>query len=136
MEFKMNRVTFLRLWSIGVGGMDAMTGGLLIVAPALVLKLLGIATPSPDALVFLSWMGVFIASVGLSYGMALGKRARGETVWAFTAMVRLLVALFLTVKILDGTLVAAWAIVGASDAIVGIGQIIILRAGWWKGVPE
>jgi hypothetical protein len=26
--------------------------------------------------------------------------------------------------------------VGASDGIVGVLQIVILRAGWWKKVPK
>ena len=132
----MNRITFLKFWSLAVGSMDALTGLLLIVAPAQVLRLLGIAPPSTDALVFLSWMGVFIMAVGLSYAMALGKRTRGETVWAFTAMVRLMVTVFLTVKILGGILPVAWGIVALSDGLVAVVQIVILRLGWWKGVPK
>lgn len=132
----MNRLKFLKFWSVAVGSMDAVTGLLLIFVPALVLKLLGIEVPSSDALVFVSWMGVFIAGVGLSYGMALGKRSRGETVWAFTAMIRILVAVFLTVRILDGTLALNWGLVGVCDGIVGVSQIVILRLGWWKEVPE
>ncbi|MES2923016.1 MAG: hypothetical protein V4819_15785 [Verrucomicrobiota bacterium] len=132
----MNRIKFLKFWSVAVGSMDAVIGLLLIFVPELVLKLLGIEAPSPDALVFLSWMGVFIAGVGLSYGMALGKRSRGETVWAFTAMIRILVAVFLTARILDGTLAANWGIVGGCDAIVGVLQILVLRRGWWKEVSK
>ncbi|MES2657756.1 MAG: hypothetical protein V4689_04010 [Verrucomicrobiota bacterium] len=132
----MNRLKFLKFWSVAVGSMDAVTGLLLVFVPALVLNLLGIETPSADALVFVSWMGVFIAGVGLSYAMALGKRSRGETVWAFTAMIRILVAVFLTIRILDGTLAANWGVVGGCDGIVGLVQVVILRLGWWKEVPE
>ena len=132
----MNRINFLKFWSIAVGSMDAVTGLLLIVAPALVLRLLGIAPPSPDALVFLSWIGVFVTSVGLSYGLALGRRSRGETVWVFTALVRTLVAVFLTVKIVGGILPEVWGIVAISDGMVAAVQIVILRLGWWKGVPK
>lgn len=132
----MNKVKFLRFWSVAMGSMDAVTGLLLVFVPELVLGMLKIAPPSPDALVFLSWIGVFVTAVGLSYGMALGKRAQGESVWAFTALVRILVAVFLTVRILDGGLVSAWALVGASDGLVGVLQIMILRAGWWKEVPK
>lgn len=132
----MSRLKFLKFWSIAVGSMDALTGLLLVVCPVAVLRLLGIAAPSSDALSYLSWMGVFVGTVGLSYTMALGERARGETVWMFTAMVRILVALFLTVKIISGSMPAAWAMVGVSDGFVGIVQIMILRAGWWKGVAK
>ena len=136
MENKMNKVKFLRFWSVAVGSMDAVTGLLLVFVPGLVLGLLNIEPPTSDALVFLSWIGVFVTAVGLSYGMALGGRTRGETVWAFTALVRILVAVFLIVRILDGTLASSWALVGASDGIVGVLQIVILRLGWWKAVPK
>lgn len=132
----MNKIKFLRFWSVAVGSMDAVTGLLLMFFPSLVLGLLNIDPPSPDALVFLSWMGVFICGVGLSYGLALGRRSRGETVWAFTALIRAMVAVFLTVRIINGSLAPAWAVVGASDAVVAVVQIFILRAGWWKGVGK
>jgi hypothetical protein len=136
MEDTMNKIQFLKFWSVAVGSMDAVTGLLLVFFPSLVLGLLRIDPPSPDALVFLSWMGVFICGVGLSYGLALGRRSRGETVWAFTALIRGMVAVFLTVRIINGSLAPAWAVVGASDAFVAVVQIAILRAGWWKGVGK
>jgi hypothetical protein len=134
MENKMNKIQFLRFWSLAVGSMDAVTGLLLVFAPALVLKLLGIAPPSADALVFVSWIGVFVAAVGLSYAMALGGAARGETVWGFTALVRILGAVFLTIRIFDGTLAPAWGMVAGTDFSVGVFQILILRRGWWREV--
>lgn len=131
----MTKAWFLKFWSIAVGSMDALTGLLLVIAPAGVLRLLKIEAPSADALVFLSWIGVFVMAVGLSYGLALGRhRGRGETVWAFTALVRMLVALFLTVKIVGGALDSAWAVVALSDASVAVVQIAILRKGWWREV--
>ncbi len=136
MENFMNRRQFLKLWSVTVGSMDAVTGLLLICAPALVLKLLAVDLPSADALVFIGWIGVFVTGVGLSYALALGGTSYGEPVWMFTAMIRLLVALFLSVRILDETLAVNWGIVATSDGFVGFSQIIILRLGWWKEGPE
>jgi hypothetical protein len=130
----MNKSNFLKFWSIAVGSMDALTGILLIFFPVLVLKMLKIEPPSADALVFLSWIGVFVMSVGLSYGLALGKRGRAEAVWVFTSLVRIMVAVFLMVRILDGSLQRAWALVALSDAVVALIQIAILRAGWWREV--
>jgi hypothetical protein len=130
----MNKSNFLKFWSIAVGSMDALTGILLIFFPVLVLKMLKIEPPSADALVFLSWIGVFVMSVGLSYGLALGKRGRAEAVWVFTSLVRIMVAVFLMVRILDGSLQKAWALVALSDASVALIQIAILRAGWWREV--
>lgn len=132
----MNRRKFVKFWSAAVGLMDAVTGLLLIFVPVLVLKLLGIDPPSADALVFVSWMGVFITGVGLSYAFALGRKTCGETVWAFTAMIRILVAFFLTVEIINGRLVPNWGLVGFCDAFVGVLQIVILRLGWWKEVSK
>ena len=81
---------------------------------------------------FLSWIGVFVLSVGLSYGLALSNRRRGETVWMFTSLARMLVAVFLTFRILDESLDMAWAWVALADAAVAIVQVAILRTGWWK----
>lgn len=132
----MKRIQFLRGWSVAVGSMDAVTGLLLIFAPGLVLGLLGIAAPSADSRVFLSWIGLFVMAVGLSYSMALGSRERGETVWMFTALVRILVAVFIAARVIEGSLAPAWAMVGISDGVVGLVQLLILRKGWWKEVQK
>jgi len=130
------KVKFMRYWSFAVGSMDALTGVLLILAPGPVLRLLGIAPPPSEALVFLSWIGVFVMGVGLSYSMALGRRARGEAVWGFTALVRMMVVVFLTTEILAETMAPAWAMVAAADAFVAVVQIVILRKGWWREVAK
>jgi hypothetical protein len=136
MEDKMNKLKFLRFWSVAVGSMDAVTGVLLIFFPALVLGMLGIAPPSPDALVLLSWIGIFVCGVGLSYALAMGRRSRGETVWVFTALIRSMVAVFLIVEIMNGSMTPAWTVVAISDGFVAIVQVVILRLGWWKGVGK
>lgn len=132
----MNKTQFIRIWSVAMGAMDAMTGLLLVFFPGQVLKLLGIVLPSADALVFLSWVGVFVCGVGLSYGLALGRRSQGEAVWMFTALIRSMVAVFLLIQILSASLVPAWGLVAFSDAAVALVQVVILRLGWWKGVPQ
>ena len=130
----MTRVNLLRFWSVAVGSMDAVTGLWLLAGPAGALDLLGIAPPEQDALVFLRWIGVFVLAVGLSYGLALGKRGWGEATWMFTSLVRLLVAVFLTIQILGEAMPKPWALVALADAAVAVVQIAILRAGWWKEV--
>lgn len=131
----MKKIVILQCWSVGTGAMDAVTGLLLIVAPVLVLRLLGIAPLPGEALLFLSWVGVFVLAVGLSYGLALTGRARGEAVWMFTGLVRALVAVFLTTKVLSCTLEPTWLLVAAGDGVVAVVQGAILLAGWWKEVP-
>ena len=116
--------------------MDTVTGLLLITAPLLVLRLLGIAPLLPEALIFLNWVGVFVLAVGLSYGLVFTGRARGESVWIFTGMVRILVAIFLSIRVISGAMEPAWLLVAVSDGFVAAGQCAVLLAGWWKEVPE
>jgi membrane-bound metal-dependent hydrolase YbcI (DUF457 family) len=129
----MTKHNFLKIWSVMVGAMDALTGLLLILSPVSVLRVLRVETISFDALVYLSWIGVFVMAVGLSYGFALGRhRGRGETVWMFTALVRILVAVFLIIQITRETLAPAWLVVALADGFVALVQIAILRKGWWR----
>ena len=133
----MTKTRFLKIWSVMVGAMDALTGLLLILAPGVVLRLLEIEAPSHDAMVFLSWIGVFVMAVGLSYGFALGRhRGHGETVWMFTSLARSLVALFLIIHITMGNMAPAWAVVAAGDGLVALVQMVILRKGWWREVTR
>lgn len=129
----MTKRKFLKIWSVVMGSMDALAGLLLMLVPVTVLQLLRIDAPSPDALVYLSWIGVFVMAVGLSYGFALGNhRGRGETVWMFTALARAMVALFLIVQITRGIMAPAWMLVALSDGLVALVQVFILRKGWWR----
>lgn len=128
----MNRKHVIKGWSLCVGSMDAVTGLLLIFVPRLVLQLLGIKPPDETAEVFLGWMGVFITGVGLSYAWALRNAAEGELVWKITAMIRLMVAAFISWKIGSGELETAWLSVALADAAVAAIQLQILRLGWWR----
>lgn len=131
----MTKTSILKFWSVAVGSMDGVTGLLLIFTPELVLRLLRIEALSPDAMIFLSWIGVFVMAVGLSYGLALGKRrGAGEAVWMFTALVRILVAVFLVIQITIGEMAPSWALVAFSDGLVAMVQMVILRKGWWREV--
>lgn len=116
-----------------MGAMDTCTGLLLIFAPVRTLNLMGVPALDADALVFLSWMGVFIMAVGLSYALVFRGNREGETVWISTATVRILVAAFLIWKISTGALAPSWGLVALTDFAVAIVQAILLRAGWWKG---
>lgn len=131
----MNRKQIMQGWSLAVGAMDACTGLLLIFIPAQVMAMLHIEGVAPEAMVFLSWVGVFVLAVGLSYGFALvGRRGWGEVTWLITATVRTLVALFISSRILSGALEATWATVALCDALVAAVQFVILRKAWWREV--
>ncbi len=132
----MKRLKFLYLWSLAVGAMDACTGLLLIASPGFALRMMGIPAPQPGTAVFLSWMGAFIAAVGLSYGLVFRGPRDATTVWIFTAGVRLMVASFLAWKIMAGELPVSWSMVLLTDFVVATVQCAILRARWWEGVPR
>lgn len=134
MDTKMNRELLIKGWSLCVGTMDAITGFLLVFAPGVVLKLLGISPPDETAMVFLSWMGVFITGVGLSYAWALRISMEGALVWKVTSMIRFMVAAFISWKVGTGELERAWLLVALSDAAVAVVQLQILRLGWWREV--
>jgi hypothetical protein len=128
----MNRMKWMRMWSVAVGSMDALTGVLLVVSPAMGLGLLGIDPPGEEGLVFLSWIGVFVMAVGMSYGLALRDWMSAAVVWKFTGLVRLMVAAFLGVKVGMGALAAGWLVVAVSDGLVAVVQLAALAAGWGK----
>lgn len=112
--------------------MDAGTGLLLIFAPAFTLKLMGLSVPT-EVLPYQSWIGAFVLSTGLAYAWAVrfptNERERGgrEMVWRMTALVRTVIALFLTCRILTGGLAAGWGTVAATDGVVALVQWIALK---------
>lgn len=123
-----------RLFCAIAGGGDAATGLLLVSAPALALRLLGIPHPGGD-LLFLRLVGVFVGCVGLSYlyPWLLRDRLRRDrrivAAFEITAGFRLAVALFLGVALATGSLELPWATVGVYDAIVALAQIGLLVRG-------
>jgi hypothetical protein len=113
---------------------DAATGILLIAAPALVLRLLGISGPADD--VFLRFVGVFVGCVGLAYlyPWTLRRRGRLRAAIEITAGVRLAVAAFLLVAVIRGAMAAPWMTVGGYDALVAAVQLALLSRGFFDGV--
>jgi hypothetical protein len=127
------------LFCLVAGGGDAVTGLLLVGAPALVLRLLGL--PRPADLALLRFVGVFVTCVGLAYLYPwLGRAHRQGRLLAaleMTAAVRLAVALFLGIAVAAGTLELPWAQVGGYDAAVALVQIgLLARGGFGSEVGE
>jgi hypothetical protein len=130
----MNRPTIFA-YQMLTGLSDASTGALLIIAPVFTLRLMGLHAPT-DSLPFLSFIGTFVLSVGLSclYGAFLIARCasapRLEMVWLLTAFTRSGVAIFIATQILTQTLEAGWITVALSDGACVLIQAIGLRKGW------
>ena len=124
-----------------IGLSDTMTGALLMTAPAFTLGMMRLHAPD-NALVYLSFIGAFVLSVGLSclYGAYLMIRrensCRLEIVWLLTATIRASVAIFVLTQILAHTLEAGWLTVAIADGACVLIQAIGLRRGWLAHVAR
>jgi hypothetical protein len=131
----MSKRALLLCYQLISGLSDTSTGLLLIFVPELTVRLMRLHVPA-DSLMFLSYIGAFVLSVGLAclYGASLIARAafvpKLEVVWLLTAITRGLVAAFVVAKILFGTLESGWATVAISDGAFAILQAIGLARGW------
>jgi hypothetical protein len=122
-----------------IGMSDTLTGALLILAPEFTLRLMQLQAPS-DALTYLSFVGAFVLSVGLSclYGALLmigrGSQRSLETVWLLTAFTRASVAIFVAAQIMRHSLPVGWITVAVSDGACVFIQAIGLRKRWLADV--
>lgn len=126
------------LFCLVAGGGDALTGLLLVAAPELVLRLLGIARPE-GSLGLLRFVGVFVGCVGLSYlhPWLHGRFSRSQRLAAaleMTAGFRLAAALFLAVAVPLGGMALPWITVGVYDAAVALIQLGLLGRGFFDAV--
>jgi hypothetical protein len=118
-----------------IGLSDTLTGGLLIVAPEFTLRLMRLHVAA-DALIFLSFIGAFVQSVGLAclYGAFLTWRhscaSKIEVVWLLTAITRAAVAIFVLQNVLACMLESGWLSVAATDGACVLFQAVGLHKGW------
>jgi len=120
---------------VALGAGDLATGVLLVLSPATVESLLGLAPSPPAASVFLRWVGLFVAAVGAAYlapfriAAAASRRERLRFALAWTAWTRLAVAAFVGAAVLAAALPDGWCLVGSYDALAASGQLALL-ASW------
>jgi hypothetical protein len=120
---------------------DTSTGLLLIAAPGLTLRLMGLHAAA-DTSTFLSYIGVFVLAVGLAclYGgmlaMTCGAADKLEVVWLLTAITRGLVAVFVVVKLASGALEPGWSAVAFTDGTFALIQFVGLARGWLHHVRD
>jgi len=125
----------LLAYQLITGLSDTATGALLMVAPDFTLRLMHLRAPA-DALVYVSFVGAFVLSVGLAClcGAVLafrgGCQRKLEIVWVLTALPRASVAIFVAAQILVGALQAGWLAVALFDGACVLVQAIGLRKGW------
>jgi hypothetical protein len=124
----MTRLLFRYQMLIGLA--DTSTGLLLIFDPALTLRLMRLQA-SADSLPFLSFIGAFVTSVGITclYGARLALQPASvpklEAVWLLTAITRGLVS-----KILAGSMETGWITVAITDGAITLVQAAGLAKGW------
>jgi len=124
------------LISILAGGGDFATGLMLLGAPAQALALMGV--PAVREVVWIRYIGVFVACVGISYFGGLlswwdrGSQTRLRVVWEFTALFRGMVGTFVGVEILLRALQPGWLTVVATDWFWALLQAILLRGRFFE----
>lgn len=120
-----------RTLALVAGTLDTTTGVGLVFLPGLVLHLMSAEAPGTEALIYLRWVGAFVAAVGLSYLIALfqGGQARLRAVLEFTIVFRLAAGLFSSWALLRGWLSPAWISVPMTDFALAAAQLWLLKKG-------
>ncbi len=111
------------------GAVDSATGLMLIAEPETTLTLFG-AQAVDSGLVYLRFVGVFVAAIGLStlFPLTLNPQARWArlpTVLETTALTRLAVAVFVAVCIWADALTLPWVVVCLTDLLVASAQLTL-----------
>lgn len=113
------------------GGGDLATGLALVLRPAWIAGLLGVSV-APQALLFLRWIGVFVACVGAAY-LYPWLWPEGPSRWGrlrvaleVTAGARVAVAGFVASAVVAAALSEPWLLVAGFDALVAIAQMFLL----------
>jgi len=101
---------------LAAGGLDLGTGLGLVAVPRWILPLMGVELPGDDGLVYLRFVGAFVAAVGASYLWVLAApRERLRTVLGVTILFRLAAGGYSLAAIALGTLPIAWISVPVTD---------------------
>lgn len=132
---KTNRLKWIRSGAALAGAMDFLTGVALVFAPAPTLRLMQVAPPGAEAMVFLRWVGAFVGAVGASYLLAAwnGSETRLRAVLSLTVVFRLAAGGYSAAAIWAGWLSPAWASVPVTDLALVVVQLWLLgRKDWTR----
>jgi hypothetical protein len=112
----MNTDRLARLLALVAGALDFSTGLGLAIAPGLTLPLMLVPVPGAEALVFLRFVGAFVAAVGASYLWALlAPSLRLRAVFGMTILFRVSAGSFVLAAVLLHWLSPLWLSVTATD---------------------
>ncbi|MGZ8898548.1 MAG: hypothetical protein ACXW3Z_00485 [Limisphaerales bacterium] len=127
------------LYQFAVGTCDTLTGVLLLIVPQFALKLMGV-TQAPAEPVFISFIGAFVLSVGLTYLVFAGSpRSESElgaarAAWLITGLGRLCAGTFVLLAITAGRMELPWISITVVDLSIGGFQLIGLRRQWLEAM--
>jgi hypothetical protein len=114
--------------------MDAVTGTMLVFAPACTLKLM-LIEQAPTEPVYMRFIGAFVMAVGFSYLLPLFESAAARRdarvcgVLETTMIIRLTIGSFVAASVVSDGLDTAWLSVGISDLVLGSAQVFLLQRG-------
>ena len=125
----MKTTTFARRLALLAGALDLCTGIGLTFLPRLTLELMLVPVPDRQALVYLRFIGAFVASVGASYLWALARPVeRLRVIFGSTLLFRSFVGSFCLVAVITGQLPPAWLTVAITDLGLAATQGWLLRS--------
>ncbi len=110
------------------GGMDLLTGLGLVGLPQLTLGLMSVPVPGAEALLYLRFVGAFVAATGAMYLWALSApAARLRPVLGATLLPRGAAGCFTGLAVLSGALARPWLSVTAVDLALVVVQLWLRR---------
>jgi hypothetical protein len=126
----MNPNQLARWLALGAGALDSAMGGCLLVGPAFTLHVMGIRVPGAETLLFVRFVGVFVAAVGASYLWAWWRPVeRLRVVLGATIFFRGATGAFTGAAVLLGALPRAWGQVTLADSALIGAQAWLLAKG-------
>ncbi|HET7537531.1 MAG TPA: hypothetical protein VFJ90_13820 [Candidatus Didemnitutus sp.] len=132
---KPDKLEQLAQWYVlAAGALDFSTGLGLVWAPPPVLALMRVTEPETEALIYLRWVGAFVAAVGFVYLWAYyrAERALLRAMLELTIWFRLAAGGFAAWAIATGHLPRGWLSVPLTDAALAVVQIWLLRRGVFR----
>jgi hypothetical protein len=126
----MNPTKLARWLALGAGVLDCAAGGSLLAGPAVTLRVLGLGEPGAEALLFVRFVGVLVAALGVSYLWALWRPVeRLRVVLGATIFFRLATGSYTGAAVLLGALPGAWCQVTFADFALVAAQAWLLAKG-------
>ena len=127
---------FFNHYQLAAGACDTITGILLLAAPQFTLKLMGVRQITENSYIFISFIGAFVFSVGLTYLLFASSPSSdlqlgfARAAWLITAVERLCAGGFVMIAVLSRGLEPAWFSITLVDLSLAAFQLVGLRKKW------